>query len=62
MCDRMTIEYPWMHYADYVECYRGYEIYAVRGGYIAQCGRDSIDEIDLSALHRRIDRRRNNGM
>lgn len=51
-----------MHCADYVECYRGYEIYAVRGGYIAQCGRDSIDEIDLSALHRRIDRRRNNGM
>ena len=43
--------------ADYVECYRNYDIYAVRGGYIAKCGADEIDEIDLSALHRRIDRR-----
>lgn len=49
-----------MRCADYVECYRGYEIYAVRGGYIAQRGSDSIDEIDLSALHRRIDKRLTN--
>lgn len=46
-----------MNCADYVDTYRGYEIYAIRGGYIAQCGKDSIDEIDLSALYRRIDRR-----
>lgn len=49
-----------MRCADYVECYREYEIYAVRGGYIAQRGSDSIDEIDLSALHRRIDKRLEN--
>ena len=49
-----------MRCADYVECYRGYEIYAIRGGYIAQRGADCIDEIDLSALHRRIDRRLSN--
>lgn len=49
-----------MRCADYVECYRGYEIYAVRGGYIAQRGSDSIDDIDLSAMHRRIDKRLKN--
>lgn len=46
-----------MYCADFVECYKGWEIYAIRGGYIAQRGNYCIDEVSLSALYIRIDRK-----